>query len=52
MGYVVTLTRNGRLFKAEKEGQALIAEDVLLLLGLAKLHEIRGDEWRPTQTEV
>ena len=52
LGYAVTLTNNGRLCKAESAGVTLIAEDPLLLLGLAKLHEVRGREWHPTDSQV
>ncbi len=52
LGYAVTLTSNGRLCKAEKESLTLMAEDPLLLLGLAKLHEVRGNEWHPTESQV
>ena len=52
LGYVVTLTNNGRLCKAENESFTLVAEDPLLLLGLAKLHEVRGREWHPTDSQI
>ncbi len=52
LGYVVTYTNNGGLCKAENEHFTLIAEDPLLLLGLAKLHEVRGSEWHPTDSQV
>jgi len=52
LGYVVTRTSNGRLCKAENASLTLVAEDPLLLLGLAKLHESRGEGWLPTDTEV
>ncbi|MGS5088010.1 hypothetical protein ACVC7V_16115 [Hydrogenophaga sp. A37] len=52
LGYVVTLMNNGRLCKAENGTQTLVAEDPLLLLGLVKLQEARGNEWAPTETEV
>ena len=52
LGYVITLTNNGRLCKAENESLTLVAEDPLLLLGLAKLHEVRGREWHPTDSQI
>jgi hypothetical protein len=52
LGYVVTFTNNGRLCKAESAGCTLVAEDPLLLLGLVKLHEVRGNKWQPTDAEV
>jgi hypothetical protein len=41
-----------RLYRAENEHCVLIAEDALLLLGLAKLYEARGSSWQPTDEEV
>jgi len=52
LGYVVTLTNNGRLCKAENGAQTFVAEDPLLLLGLVKLQEARGNDWAPTEAEV
>jgi hypothetical protein len=52
LGYVVTLTNNGRFYKAENGDKTLVADDALLLLGLAKLHEMRGSECTPTDAEV
>ncbi|WP_457425962.1 hypothetical protein [Roseateles sp. P5_E7] len=51
LGYVVTLTNNGRLFKAENGLRTFVAEDALRLLGLVKMHEIRGAEWVPTEVD-
>lgn len=51
-GYVITLTNNGRLCKAENGELTFVAEDMLLLLGLIKLHEARGHQWSPTEVEV
>lgn len=50
LGYVVTA--DGRFCKAENGHQSFLAEDVLSLLGLVKLQEVRGNEWQPTDTEV
>ena len=52
LGYVVTVTGNGRLCVAENGACKLVAEDPLLLLGLAKLHEVRGNAWASTDAEV
>ena len=53
MGYKVSRQSDGeRLFVAERESCVLMAEDVLLLLGLAKLYESRGASWRPSDEEV
>ena len=52
LGYVVTVAEDGQLCRAEKENVALVAEDPLLLLGLVKLYELKGREWRPSDAEV
>lgn len=52
LGYVVTRTSDERLCKAENENLTLVAEDPLLLLGLAKLHEVRGERLLPIDIEV
>jgi len=52
LGYEVTLMSDGVLCKAENANNTFLAEDPLLLLGLIKLHEIRGDAWQPTGSEV
>ncbi len=51
-GYTVTAAPHGKLLRAEGPTATLIADDLLSLLGLVKLHEMRGLEWRPTDTEV
>lgn len=40
------------LWRAESERLVVVAEDPLLLLGLVKLHELRGARWRPSDAEV
>ena len=52
LGYVVTLTNNGRMCTAENDNLTLVAEDPLLLLGLAKLYELRGKEWHASESQV
>ena len=52
LGYVVTLTNNGRMCTAENDSLTLVAEDPLLLLGLAKLYEVRGREWHASESQV
>jgi hypothetical protein len=52
LGFVVTVAGESRLMRAEGPSCTLIAEDPLALLGLAKLHELRGSEWRPTDEEL
>jgi len=29
-----------------------VAEDALMLLGLVKFRDLRGDDWRPSDAEV
>lgn len=52
LGYAVKVSDNGHQYKAVGSACTLIADDPLLLLGLAKLHELRGNHWHPTETEV
>ncbi len=53
MGYQVTLEAGGdALYVAERGICALKAEDPLTLLGLVKLYEVRGRNWKPTDAEV
>lgn len=53
LGYTVTREASGqRLFRAENANCLLLADDPLLLLELVKLYEIRGEQWRPTDSEV
>lgn len=53
MGYSVSREASGpRLYRAENEHCVLIAEDPLLLLGLAQVYEARGTSWQPTDEEV
>ncbi|HEY9026828.1 MAG TPA: hypothetical protein VIP05_21220 [Burkholderiaceae bacterium] len=50
LGFAVSTDGNG--WRAESESRAFWADDPLLLLGLVKLHDLRGDEWRPSDAEV
>jgi hypothetical protein len=52
MGYSVSLFAGTELLRAEREQEAFVAEDPLQLIGLVKLHELRGASWRPTEAEV
>ena len=49
-GYTVTLTTEG--YRAESATAILFAEDLLQLLGLARLLEVQGVAWPPTDEEV
>ena len=52
LGYSVSLVPGTELLRAERELEAFVAEDPLQLLGLVKLHQLRGASWRPTESEV
>ena len=52
LGFTVSIADNGRLCKAESATCTFVAEDPLLLLGIVKLHEVRGPKWAPTDSEV
>lgn len=53
MGYEVTRESGGdRSYVAVNRFCSLIAEDPVTLLGLAKIYEVRGNSWRPTDSEV
>jgi Holliday junction resolvase len=53
LGYAVyRIPGSGSLLKAESADVSLVAEDPLLLLGLAKLFEVRGASWQASDEEV
>jgi hypothetical protein len=53
MGYQVTREAGGDMLYVAEIGVCILkAEDPLTLLGLAKLYEVRGRNWRPTDAEV
>ena len=53
MGYVVgKLPTDQALLQATRPGVQLIAEDPLLLLGLASIAQARGENWRPSDSEI
>jgi hypothetical protein len=53
MVYSVSREEGGKqLYRAENEHCVLIAEDPLLLLGLATIYEARGASWQPSDEEV
>lgn len=51
LGYVVSRI-DGSLMKAQSVDVSLVAEDPLLLLGLAKLFEMRGASWQASDEEL
>jgi len=54
LGYTVKNNRSGETetWYAEKEGQKLAAMDPCMLLGLAKLIEMRGRQWRVSDEQI
>lgn len=44
--------QNGETWCAEKEGMRFLADDLITLLGLVSMYEIRGERWRATDDEV
>lgn len=42
----------GMVWTASGKGNEYIAEDPLSLLGLVKLHEVRGDNWKASDDEI
>ena len=54
MGYTVTtkIISGDRYFEAESSACTLMAMDLVAVLGLAKLYEVRGGRWQPTDEEV
>jgi len=49
-GYVVTVV--GDACYAEKEGRRFMADNVLALLGLVSMVEVRGPDWAATDDEI
>jgi hypothetical protein len=53
LGYAVSRHESEeRLLRAENQTCVFLADDPLLLLGLVKLYEVRGEKWRPSDAEV
>lgn len=51
LGFDVSVGPDGQ-WRAESARCVFIAEGPLTLLGLVKFHELRGDDWRPTDAEI
>ena len=51
LGYVVSVV-NDSILRAESAEAVFLAEDPLQLLGLIKMHEVRGNNWQPSDAEV
>ncbi len=52
LGYKVTLSNGTPLLIAEKDGNLFVADDPVTVLGLIKMHEIRGDNWQASDEEL
>ena len=54
LGYTVTnkMSEGVELWIAEKEGDKYLAEDTCALLGLVKLVEVRGRNWRVSDEQI
>lgn len=53
LGYVVSRVGGGSpLYRAENALCSFTAEDPLLLLGLVKLYELRGESWQASDAEL
>lgn len=53
LGYTVTREKSGeRHYLAENATCIFSAEDLLSLLGLIRMYEVRSADWQPTDEEV
>ncbi len=52
MGYHMTIDHTKPSFSAEKDGNTFEAEDPVVVLGLIKLFEMRGENWAATAAEM
>ncbi|HEY4082070.1 MAG TPA: hypothetical protein VGM81_15370 [Burkholderiaceae bacterium] len=46
------VSREEDSWRAESALCVFVADDPLMLLGLVKFHDMRGDDWRPSDAEV
>jgi len=51
-GYTVATDDDTGLLRAENEAERFLAEDPVALLGLIRMREIRGDDWKATDDEI
>jgi hypothetical protein len=49
-GFAVSIDEG--LWRAESEFRTFLGEDPLILLGLVMFHDMRGDDWQPSDAEV
>ncbi len=52
LGYKVTLSDGLQLLTAEKGGNSFVADDPVTVLGLIKMHEVRGADWQVPDEEL
>ncbi len=52
LGYSLTIDKKKSLCIAEKDGNSFIANDPVTVLGLIKLFEVRGENWRASDDEI
>jgi hypothetical protein len=54
LGFTVSIERSGDVeeVSATRGGESYLAEDPVAVLGLVKLIEVRGWDWRPTDAEL
>jgi hypothetical protein len=54
LGFVVTVTRDGpgETFRATRGEESYRADDPVAVLGLVKLVEVRGSDWKASDAEI
>jgi hypothetical protein len=52
MGYNVLVDKEKGRCSAEKDGNSFIADDPVMVLGLIKLFEMKGENWRASDDEI
>lgn len=52
LGYSLTIDKQKGLFRAGNGGNSFEAEDPLMVLGLIKLIEMKGDNWKASDKEI
>ena len=52
MGYTFTFDKEKSHCLAEKDGISFGAEDPVMVLGLIKLFEMKGENWRASDDEI
>jgi hypothetical protein len=52
IGYTLTIDKEKSCFLAEKDGNSFEAEDPTMVLGLIKMFEIKGENWKASDSEI